>query len=260
MPARMLDRIALISDVHGNVTALRAVLTDIEARGITRVVNLGDVVGTGPRGSEAVRLTREACEVTVRGNWDSFIARDEAHESRVAQWTREELSDADLAWLAALPGTCEFLISGRRVRLFHASQASEFVRVRARHSDEEFRGMFTNTEFTGAFRVGHAAGDSAAPDVVGYGDIHRAYLKADEGLTLFNVGSTGNHLDAPSASYVILEGVVGSPEPAPFSVNFARAAYDLQAEISVARELGLPEADAYARELLDGFYRGRAAA
>jgi hypothetical protein len=45
----MLDRIAVISDVHGNVTALRAVLADIDARGITRIVNLG-----GPRGSEAV--------------------------------------------------------------------------------------------------------------------------------------------------------------------------------------------------------------
>jgi predicted phosphodiesterase len=256
----MLDRIAVISDVHGNVTALRAVLADIEARGITRVVNLGDVVGKGPRGSEAVQLSREACEVTVRGNWDTFIAGDVTPRFEVARWTRNELTDADLAWLAALPGTCEFLISGRRVRLFHASQTSEFVRVRVRHSDEEFRGMFTNTDFTGAFRAGHPADGSVVPDVVGYGDIHSAYLKADEGLTLFNVGSTGNHLDAPSAPYVILEGMVGSPEPAPFSVNFARVAYDIQTEISVARKLGMPEADAYARELLDGIYRGRAAA
>jgi predicted phosphodiesterase len=254
-----MDRIAVISDVHGNVTALRAVLADIEARGITRVVNLGDVVGKGPRGSEAVQLTREACEVTVRGNWDAFIARHAVHEFAVGQWTRDELSDADLAWLAALPATCEFLISGRRVRLFHASQASEFVRVRVRHSDEEFRGMFTNTDFTGAFRAGHATEGGALPDVVGYGDIHSAYLKASEGLTLFNVGATGNPLDGPSAPYVILEGVAGSREPAPFSVNFARVPYDIQAEISVARKLGMPEADAYARELLDGTYRGRSA-
>ena len=48
----MLDRVAIISDVHGNVTALEAVLADIQARGITRVVNLGDVIGKGPRGSE----------------------------------------------------------------------------------------------------------------------------------------------------------------------------------------------------------------
>jgi predicted phosphodiesterase len=258
MPAQMLERIAVISDVHGNVTALRAVLSDIGAREITRVVNLGDVVGKGPRGSEAVRLVREACEVSVRGNWDSYIASD-AVNGPVGRWIRDELSDADLAWLGALPGTCEFLISGRRVRLFHASQTSELVRVRARHTDAEFRGMFTNTEFTGRFRAGPAAGAEATPDVVGYGDIHEPYLKARDGLTLFNVGSTGNPLDAPTAPYVILEGTVGSAETEPFSVSFARVAYDIEAEIAVARALAMPEADAYARELLDGIYRGAAA-
>ena len=55
------------------------------------------------------------------------------------------------------------------------------------------------------------------------------------------------------------EGVANSPDPAPFSVNFARVTYDIQAEISVARDLGMPDADAYARELLDGIYRGRKA-
>jgi predicted phosphodiesterase len=253
----MLDRIAVISDVHGNVTALRAVLADIQARGITRVVNLGDVVGKGPRGSEAIQIARERCEVTVRGNWDAFITGTTAHTSVIGQWTRDELCADDLAWLVALPGTCELLLSGRRVRLFHASQTSEFVRVRARHSAEEFRGMFTNTEFTGAFRAGFAVAD-ATPDVVGYGDIHTAYFKADEGLTLFNVGATGNHLDAPSAPYVVLEGVTDSAAPGPFSVTFARVSYDIHAEISVARRVGMPDADAYERELLYGIYRGTA--
>jgi predicted phosphodiesterase len=254
----MLDRIAIISDVHGNVTAMRAVLADIRARGITRIVNLGDVVGKGPRGSEAVQLSREACEATVRGNWDAFIATTAVHTSPVGQWTRDELSADDLAWLAALPGTFEVLMSGRRIRLFHASQTSEFVRVRVRHSDGEFRAMFTNTDFTGAFRAG-GDGVAVTPDVVGYGDIHSAYLKADEGLTLFNVGGTGNPLDGPAAPYVILEGVIDSARPAPFSVSFARVTYDIEAEIAVARKLGMPDADAYAGELLYGIYRGRAA-
>ena len=58
--ARTLDRIALISDVHGNLTALEAVLADIDARGITRIFNLGDYVGKGPRGREVVDLCRES--------------------------------------------------------------------------------------------------------------------------------------------------------------------------------------------------------
>lgn len=52
MGRRELERIALISDVHGNLTALEAVLDDIDARGISRIFNLGDYVGKGPRGQE----------------------------------------------------------------------------------------------------------------------------------------------------------------------------------------------------------------
>ena len=82
-----LDRVAVVSDVHGNLTAYEAVLADIDARGITRVVNLGDVVGKGPRGAACVALTQERCEATVR------ILR--AYNARLA-----EVSNPDLPLLA----------------------------------------------------------------------------------------------------------------------------------------------------------------
>jgi predicted phosphodiesterase len=249
------DRIALISDVHGDVTALEAVLADIEARGIRRILNLGDVVGKGPRGSEAVKLTRETCEVTVRGNWDTFISRDAVQPFEGGQWARDELSEDDVVWLAELPNTYELVMSGKRIRLFHASQTSEFVRVRVKHTPAEFLGMFTNTEFTGSFRAGDWP-DGTTPDVVGYGDIHGTYLAADEGLMLFNAGAVGNHLDAPTAPYVILEGITDSLAAEPFSVNFVRVHYDIEAEIAVARDSGMPDVDAYALELREGIYRG----
>lgn len=133
----MLDRVAIISDIHGNVTALRAALDDIQARGITRIVNLGDVIGKGPRGSEAIKLARDTCEASVRGNWDTFIASEaSAHSSELARWTRDELTADDRAWLGARPNTFELVLSGRRIRLFHASQTSELVRVRVRHTPE----------------------------------------------------------------------------------------------------------------------------
>jgi predicted phosphodiesterase len=254
-PKRALDQIAIISDIHGNVTALEAVLADIEARGIERVLNLGDVVGKGPRGSESVKISRDRCEVTVRGNWDTFIARDAVVPFDHGQWVRDELTGADLEWLAALPNSHELVMSGNRIRLLHASQTSEFHRVHAQHTQHEFRGMFTNTAFTGDFAAGdHRPGTT--PNVVGYGDIHGAYLEVDEGLTLFNAGAVGNHLDAPTAPYVILEGVLDSPEPAPFSIGFPRVTYDIEAEVAVARELGMPDTEAYALELREGIFRG----
>jgi predicted phosphodiesterase len=258
-PKRSLDHVAVISDIHGNVSALTAVLDDIDARGIERVINLGDVIGKGPRGSESIKLSRERCEVTVRGNWDTYISRDGVLPFEHAQWVRDELDDDEIAWLAGLPNTFEVLMSGNRIRLFHASQTSEFHRVHVDHTQEQFREMFRNTEFTGDFTGGSAAGVRApgtTPNVVGYGDIHGAYLEVDEGLSLFNAGAVGNHLDAPTAPYVILEGVLDSSDPAPFSVGFPRVAYDIEAEIAVARELEMPEADAYALELRDGIFRG----
>lgn len=249
------EQIAVISDVHGNVTAMEAVLADIAARGIRRILNLGDVVGKGPRGSEAIKLTQESCELTVRGNWDTFIARDEVQPFEGGQWTRDELSELDLAWLAALPNSVDLVMSGKRIRLFHASQISEFHRVRWDHTPEDFRAMFTNTEFTGDFRAGGAPGGST-PDVVGYGDIHGAYLEVDEGLMLFNTGSVGNALDHPSASYCLLEGVPGSTEPASFSVNFVRVPYDIEAELATAEALGMPDLRYYKYELREGIYRG----
>jgi predicted phosphodiesterase len=248
----MPGRIAVVSDVHGNTTAFEAVLADIESRGISRIVNLGDLVGKGPRGSAAIALARERCEVTVRGNWDTFIARDETQLWPAAQWTHDELSADDRAWLLALPNAHDLLISGQHVRLFHASQVSEFHRVNYDHTKEEFRAMFTNTDFTG---------DGPPPSVVGYGDIHGTYLEVDLGLTLFNSGSVGNPLDAPGAPYVVLEGEIDAAVScgmAAVSITFVRVPYDVEAEIAVARELGMPDVDAYALELREQLYRGSA--
>lgn len=72
-----------------------------------------------------------------------------------------------------------------------------------------------------------------------------------------NVGSVGNPLDEPTPSYVILEGVAGGEADAPFGVQFVRVPYDVEAEIAVARQLGMPEAEAWAIELRTGIYRGR---
>jgi predicted phosphodiesterase len=245
-----LDRIALISDVHGNMTALEAVLADIASRGISRIVNLGDVAGKGPRGSEAVDRVAEACELTVRGNWDDFLAGvpDDAPAELV--WWRDELRPAQRAWLKELPLSHDLLVSGKRIRLFHASAESPHVRVHYDHTREQFAGMFANTPMTGG---------GPEPTVVGYGDLHDAYVETTEGRTLFNVGSVGNPLDEPLPSYVILEGVLGATDPSPFGLQFVRVPYDVEAEIAVAERLAMPRATEWAAELRTARYRGLAA-
>ncbi|MER7246513.1 metallophosphoesterase family protein [Kribbella sp. NPDC000426] len=242
-----MDRIALISDVHGNLTALEAVLADISARGITRIFNLGDYVGKGPRGQAVVDRCREVCEVNILGNWDDLLPDPDRIDDREAlRWWKNELREDQWAWLRALPFSHDFVMSGRQVRLFHASSKSVHHRILFDHDEPEYLSFFENTP---------ATGDGPPPSVVGYADIHDAFLEEDRGRTLFNTGSVGNSLGDPTPIYVILEGVVDSAEPAPFSIQFVRVPYDAHAELAVARELGMPELDGYESELLHGNYR-----
>jgi predicted phosphodiesterase len=243
-----LEQIALISDVHGNLTALDAVLADIESRGIERVINLGDFVGKGPRGREVVDRCEKACEVNIRGNWDDFLPGLSDESAPEMIWWRDELRLDQRDWLRNLPLSHDLLISGRNMRLFHASATSVHVRVRADHTSDEFDGMFANTPMTG---------DGPEPSLVGYGDIHEVFVEVEGGRTLFNVGSVGNPLDEPVPSYVVLEGVVGEPEPAPFGIQVVRVPYDAEAEIATATRLGMPALEPYARELRTAVYRGR---
>lgn len=235
--------------MHGNLTALEAVLADIRARGIEHVINLGDTAGKGPRGEAAVQRCREACAVNVRGNWDDFLrfVPDQPDAGVPLRWWHAELSAESLAWLGALPLSHDLLMSGRRIRLFHASAESPHKRVHFHHTPEQFAAMFENTEMTG---------DGPMPDVVGYADIHDAYIESHEGRTLFNIGSVGNPLDEPTPSYVILEGVRDTVERAPFGIQFVRVPYDIEAEIAVAEELRMPERDVWAVELRTARYRG----
>lgn len=245
------ERIALISDVHGNLTALEAVLADIEARGITRLFNLGDYIGKGPRGREVAELCRERCEVNLLGNWEDFLLApqpDFGRESVGLMWWRLQAWE-QAEWLRTLPFSHDFTLSGRRIRLFHASEETVHRRVRFDHDEQEFLGLFRNTEATGL--------DAPEPDIVGYADTHDPYYETDrDRRTVFNTGSVGNCMSDPTPVYVILEGVLDSDEEAPLGIQWVRVPYDVDAEIEYAAGVGMPELTEYTYELRTGFYRG----
>jgi predicted phosphodiesterase len=248
-----MERMALVSDVHGNLTALEAVLADIERRGVTRVLNLGDVVGKGPRAREVVELCQKRCEVNILGNWDDFLPDpDRTFDNEALRWWLDELGPGQGEWLRSLPFCHDFWLSGRRVRLFHASEETVHRRVRYVRTQAEFEGLFTNTPATVA-----AVGDGPVPDVVGYADTHDpGYEGQLDRRIAFNIGSVGNCMGDPTPLYCLLEGELGSQEPAPWSVSFVRVPYDVEAELAVARDLGLPQYDGYELELRHGLYRG----
>lgn len=245
-----MQRIALLSDVHGNLTALEAVLADIRARGIERVVTLGDHVGKGPRGSEVIARCQQACECCLLGNWDDFLPQRDrwpAADTEALQWWSDELAPGQADWLRSLPFSLDLLVSGRRVRLFHAGSRTVHRKTHFDHDGAQFDDMFASTA---------ATGDGPPPTVVGYGDVHDAFLEVDRGRTLFNVGSVGNPLDDGVPVYVVLEGVPDEPGSAPFGLQFVRVPYDVEAEVAASLRLGNPLHDLYAIELREGRYRG----
>jgi protein phosphatase len=240
-----MEKIALIADIHGNIPALEAVLDDIGKRGIKRIFCLGDLVGKGPHSEKSVDVCREVCEATVKGNRDIAVLNH--HEHPVLKWHQQRLGAARLDYLSELPNIIEFLMSGRKIRLFHASEEGVDCRVHMWDPDERHLAMFTNTEFTG---------NNFTPDTVGYGDIHTVYLKNLRGKVLFNVGSVGNPLDEPTAAYAVMEGDYGSPEKSDFAIDIVRLPYDIELAIAQAKEEGMPELVPYANELRTAVYRG----
>ena len=245
-----MDRIAIISDIHGNLAALEAALKDIEARGISHIYCLGDLAGKGPLSSECIDLCKARCEVIVRGNWDDGLSDIQPENDHVT-WQQGRIGQARLEYMKALPNTHDFVMSGKRIRLLHASHISEHHRVHQNAEYDVHLEMFQNTPFTGE--------DAPLPDIVGYGDIHAAYMNQlyREHKTLFNAGSVGNPLDIPLASYVILNGNYSSEDTAPFSLEFVRLPYDIDLAVKQAHESGMPGAETYEIELRTSVYRGR---
>jgi protein phosphatase len=252
------ERIAIISDIHGNMPALEAVLLDIEHRGIKRIMCLGDLVGKGPEPDKAIDRIRSMCEVVVQGNWDLGITNEQ--DTECGLWQQRKIGAARLDYLEHLPFSIDLLLSGKLVRLFHASPTSIFHRLKRKASKKDRQAMFDNTVLTGQSM------DQRKPDIVGYGDIHIPYLLAlkpavcgsyehrkDTGLILFNVGSVGTPYDGlTDACYCVLEGVRDSEQAASYSIQIVRTPYDIEKAAHLARTAEMPESERYIHEISTG--------
>lgn len=240
-----MEKIAVISDIHGNLPALEEVLKDIKLRKIKRIICLGDLAGKGPSSAEAVDLIRERCETVIKGNWDHYMTNNNT-SSDVLLWHQKLLGKERMNYLSKLPLYNEFYMSGKLIRLCHASPNDLFHRTYLYTEKEERLRLFKPTDTLDA----HA-------DVVGYGDIHGAHIDNFDGKTVFNAGSVGNPLEIPQASYAILEGKYNSKEVSSFTISLVRIPYDIELAIQDAHESGMLDLDAYIKELRTAKYRGR---
>ncbi len=230
-------KIALISDIHGTLPALEAVLVDIDRRGTDRIFCLGDILGKGPSSKETLDLCRARCETILMGNWEhglyqSYLAmrQGQALHARF-RWFVESAGEERMEYVGALPHSAELVVSGQLIRLFHA-HPQNFNRYFADSPIEQRRELF---------------GGGAPADVAVYADIHEAYLQMVDGRQIVNTGSVGNPLDVCLASYVLLEGEEHSA--AALAIQFVRVPYDIGRAVALAKRAGIPDLEGYISEL-----------
>ena len=120
--------VGVIADIHGNLPALDAVLNALTLHGVRQFLCLGDIVGYGPHPRECIARVRELGMPCIMGNHDYYVAHGAPARvamsrtaRRAAEWTRAQLSENDLEWLAGLPLKHEGEVQGRRVLAVHGA-------------------------------------------------------------------------------------------------------------------------------------------
>lgn len=260
-----MDRIAIISDIHSNLEALKATLLDIKKRGVTRIFCLGDIIHKGVNHQQCIELIKQNCEVILRGNCDEYFSKehelldeyDETEKKRIL-WNHSILDDKQRKYLLNLPYCYEFYMSGSLVRLFHATP-------------EKIDGFISNLDFMekkrSLFLPSPNTTSQDIADIVIYGHLHSQYLEKIYNRTLVNVGSVGNPIDTvrndnfdgdtrqiTQAHYLIIEGNYGSKTfDDSISFQFIKVPYDIAKELSSTIEN--PEREEYEIELTKGKYR-----
>ena len=235
---------ALISDIHANLPALTAVLSDIDARGdVDAIYHLGDLVGYAPYPNEVVALLHARQIAGIAGNYDSTVAAAAPHcGCRSEHPAQEALAHQSYAYtlgavtpvtrqrLAALPFSLDLRPqgghrAGPRVVLVHGTPTLNTVYFTADRSDDFCRKM--------AAMVGLNAGD-----VLAFGHTHKPWHRVVDGIHFVNTGSVGRPKDGDwRAGYVRLTAGEGD-----IHVEHCRVPYDVDATVAALRAAGLPDA------------------
>lgn len=145
-------RIALVSDIHGNSIALDAVLADLTAEALDRVICLGDVALDGPDPRGVIARLRGLGWPVVMGNTDQWLlhpkpgagADDEGSESaEIERWGAAQLAEGDRAYLASFAPTVSVdLGGGRSLLCYHGAPASNTTRILPTTPEQELDARF----------------------------------------------------------------------------------------------------------------------
>jgi putative phosphoesterase len=209
-------RVAAISDIHGNLPALEAVLFDIESEGLEKIVVVGDTI-SGPWPAEVFDVLDAAGAKNVRGNVDRLALS--GGEGAIGEWSAQRLGERRMA-VAEWPLTLELIVEGLgNVLVCHATPASDepiYTRVTPDHDVAQ---LFA----------------SANADVVVCGHTHIQYdRRISNGLRIVNPGSVGMPYEGRRGAFWAVLG----PD-----VELRSTEYDVEAAAAAMRALEAPDVE-----------------
>lgn len=225
-------KIAFISDIHGNIDALKAVLANIEKQGIEQIYCVGDLVGYAPFPNEVIDLIQEKDIPTVMGNYDDgvgydrFICGCDYKDEKAQQlgeqsilWTKKHTTEENKEFLRNLPKEIRINQEGYEVVITHGSP---------RRLNEYLYSTLPDDIFIECLNESKA-------DVLILGHIHQTYHLEFSGRHAINVGSVGKPKHGnPKAVYAVVE--LGNT----VVVDFNFVSYDVEKVAKAIEESELP--------------------
>lgn len=235
-------RLAVISDIHANLHALEAVLSEIDNDPPDELWCLGDVVGYGAQPNECARIVAERADLCLAGNHD-LAALDDLDISsfspaaaEAARWTRDELEDEPREFLTSLKATDE----SRDVAVYHASPRDpvwEYV-LWPEQAGECIAKQATRVALIGHSHVAlcfRAADDGDVDATQGAQVAGGTTLDVSDGRWLLNPGSVGQPRDGdPRAAWLRLDTVT-------WNASYERVGYAVNEAAESIINAGLPE-------------------
>ncbi|OZU89267.1 YfcE family phosphodiesterase [Virgibacillus indicus] len=223
-------KLAFIADIHGNATALEAVLEDIKQRDVDETFFLGDLCFRGPEPKLTLDMVRSLNADVIKGNADEWVVRGirevEVPEQALTMvhkerdWTYSKLNQEDLDYLKNLPVELNLNYENITIHAFHATPDSLFEMVQPSESDEV---------------IGEKLMVKDA-EIYLYAHIHKPYVRFLKGKCVVNTGSVGLPFDGSNnASYSLVEIDENS-----FTASIVRIEYDVDKVIRQIRDSDYP--------------------
>jgi putative phosphoesterase len=224
-------KVALLSDVHGNLQALEAVLSHAGEMKAKQIWNLGDFTGFGASPEQVIQVLKKRKAVSIIGNYDQKVLKvprkmDEWKETKVPEkwfafhWSFQQLSKKSIEYLQSLPETYKETVKHWKVLFTHGSPESNEEALNDDTPQERLRDL----------------AHKAHANIILCGHSHKPFMRFAGGSIFINPGSVGRPFDGdPRASYAVL-----SIKKQKVEVDFFRIEYDVEKAAGLQTEAGLP--------------------